>query len=144
MKRRRPNFACLDCGVDTARIDEYYIVTSQVWLSANPVKAGMLCIGCLEGRLGRNLTPEDFIDCPLNTDHAGWNRKSERLLERLGATVTGDTCVNPHARACEGEPENLSPSVRNPLVPRGEPERKFHWGLRPASGLNSHKAEEFR
>ena len=42
-----------------------------------------LCIGCLERRLGRLLTPLDFTDAPLNRldDFA---EKSDRLLNRLG------------------------------------------------------------
>jgi hypothetical protein len=89
----RLHFACLDCGVDTGRINEYYMVTDEAWLSANPLEDGMLCIGCLEGRLGRRLTPEDFTRCPLNTNHtiSRGHPKSERLLERLGAGAAAPT-----------------------------------------------------
>jgi hypothetical protein len=31
--------------------------------------SGFLCIGCLEKRLGRELTAEDFPDCPINHQH---------------------------------------------------------------------------
>jgi hypothetical protein len=75
-------FLCLGCGVDTGLIDEYYVVTKEVWLSANRYDHGMLCIGCLEKRLGRKLAPDDFIDCPVNMDHARCP-KSARLLSRL-------------------------------------------------------------
>ena len=90
-RRQRFEFACLDCGVDTAAIDEYYMVTDEVWASANPADdpdepgAGMLCIGSLERRLGRKLTPSDFTDCPVNTDLA--KPRSKRLLDRLGRTA---------------------------------------------------------
>jgi hypothetical protein len=78
------DFTCLDCGVDTSGdgIAEYYIVTDELWRSAHPAGAGMLCVGCLERRIGRRLEPHDFVDCPVNTDPA-WC-KSTRLLERLG------------------------------------------------------------
>jgi hypothetical protein len=74
---------CLDCEVDTISIDEFYSVTDELWARVNPGKGGMLCIGCREKRLGRELTPDDFKSCPLNSDHRSYP-KSERLLERLG------------------------------------------------------------
>ena len=72
----RSSLLCLDCGVDTIAIDEYYMVTHELWANSD----GMLCIGCLEKRLGRELTPDDFPSCWDDRDHP----KSERLLERLG------------------------------------------------------------
>jgi hypothetical protein len=81
-------FRCLDCAVDTSGrtgIAEYYVVTDEIWMAANPDRAGMLCIGCLEKRIRRRLTPADFIDCPLNTDSGPLRfSKSKRLLNRLG------------------------------------------------------------
>jgi hypothetical protein len=78
MMKDRSWFLCLDCGVDTRAIDEYYIVTHELWARANPDGAGMLCVGCLEKRLGRELTPDDF---GLNSVSSP---KSERPLKRLG------------------------------------------------------------
>jgi hypothetical protein len=57
---------CLDCGVDTVAIGEYYVVRDEVWAQAAKPLDGMLCIGCLEGRLGCRLEPGDFDDFPLN------------------------------------------------------------------------------
>lgn len=54
-----------------------------VWISAVPEIRGMLCIGCLEKRLGRKLIFKDFEDCGLNT-HFNIDDKSDRLLERMG------------------------------------------------------------
>jgi len=59
------NFYCLDCGVNTNFIDEYYMVNKDVWKKSKG-KKGMLCIGCLEKRIGRRLLPEDFTDVPVN------------------------------------------------------------------------------
>ena len=42
------------------------MVHDALWLKANPTDSGMLCIGCLEVRLGRTLTSEDFTDAPIN------------------------------------------------------------------------------
>jgi hypothetical protein len=75
-------FICKDCKVDTLAIDEYYMVTDEVWEMANPQRRGMLCIGCLEDRLGRQLTASDFTDVPLNSGMFGF---SERLAARLAA-----------------------------------------------------------
>jgi hypothetical protein len=41
----------------------------------------MLCIACLEQRIGRKLNRDDFADCPVNDDH-NW-RRSQRLRDRL-------------------------------------------------------------
>jgi hypothetical protein len=75
----RSSFLCLDCGVDTGAIDEEYRVTNELWARVNPGGEGMLCIGCLEKRLGRELTPDDFLIWD-DRDHP----MSERLLKRLG------------------------------------------------------------
>lgn len=85
---------CLDCNVDTAPCTgkrgcrhkgkwEYYMVTDEVWHAAmsgesNPF-SGYLCIGCLERRLGRELTPADFSDYPIN-EPSPWD--TERLAAR--------------------------------------------------------------
>jgi len=67
--------------VNTRRIKEYYMVRDAVWIAARGPLLGMLCIGCLEARLGRRLVPDDFASVPLNT---GRGHRSARLLERLG------------------------------------------------------------
>jgi hypothetical protein len=59
---------CFDCGHDTWRYPqvEYYAVLDPVWFAACAVEPklpdgrGMLCIGCPEQRLGRELTGADF------------------------------------------------------------------------------------
>lgn len=73
---------CLDCGASTAEdgLNEYYMVQAAVWHAANPGRKGMLCIGCLEARLGRRLTPEDFTSAPINSIKE-WH--SERLRSRI-------------------------------------------------------------
>jgi hypothetical protein len=85
MKRRRyrGRFACIDCGVDTRSatgIDEYYAVHDDVWAATGLApRDGMLCIGCLERRIGRRLEPKDFdMKAPIN--HSGGG--SERLQSR--------------------------------------------------------------
>jgi hypothetical protein len=63
-----PDTTCDDCGIETID-DEYYMVTDEVWKLASG-KDGraprILCIGCLEKRIGRMLTKADFSDAPIN------------------------------------------------------------------------------
>lgn len=77
---------CLGCGVSTAKdgVNEYYMVQAAVWHEAHPKRKGMLCIGCLEKRLGRRLTPEDFTSAPINSIKE-WH--SERLRSRIEELV---------------------------------------------------------
>lgn len=84
----RPN--CIDCGVDTAEIREYYMIRSEVWLGAgmkhdHEPGDGMLCIGCLENRIGRRLVASDFPDYPINR---GAFRQSDRLRNRMSDDTT--------------------------------------------------------
>jgi hypothetical protein len=81
----------VDCSISTRAIHEYYSVTDELWSRYGPA-VGMLCIGCLETRLGRRLVPADFTDAPINTlDVAPRSKRaivrSARLLERLGRIV---------------------------------------------------------
>jgi len=93
----RAIFECLDCGVNTHRIREYYMVRNSVW---DPMTRrvwkwvnipghglqwcssdGMLCVGCLEQRLGRTLTYKDFTNCLVNRWHNV--QRSIRLQQRM-------------------------------------------------------------
>lgn len=73
---------CLDCkkSCDRDGLNEYYMVQALVWIEAHPHRKGMLCIGCLEQRLGRRLTPDDFTSAPINSIKE-WH--SERLRSRI-------------------------------------------------------------
>jgi len=62
-------FLCRKCGVDTMKRGEYYMLRDEVWQTAIergrvPLdkygQAGMLCIGCVESLLARQLTNDDF------------------------------------------------------------------------------------
>jgi hypothetical protein len=81
-----PPGPCFDCGTPTCPDGaawEYYMVTNDLWAASGMQHTGgYLCVGCLEGRIGRQLTPEDFPDWPVNLPEYGW--KSNRLLTRLG------------------------------------------------------------
>lgn len=84
---------CDDCADDVTPYDDYgrpvdggwewYMVRSEIWESASREGGppSILCIGCLEDRIGRRLTPDDFADLGIN--QPGW-ATSERLIDRLG------------------------------------------------------------
>ena len=76
-------FASLDCRRDTTALGEYYMVRDRIWLRVNPREKGMLCIGCVEERLGRRLAPTDFTDAPVNTSREYTREHSPRLRLRL-------------------------------------------------------------
>jgi hypothetical protein len=80
-KSSRKKFLCLDCGVDTSRIGEFYYVNLELWLKTVGSKDGMLCIECLEQRIGRKLNKVDFTEAYINDMSFGI--KSERLRSRL-------------------------------------------------------------
>lgn len=55
---------CIDCN---EREIEYYMVTDIVWKQAGfETSKGIICIDCLEKRLSRKLTKDDFKDVPVN------------------------------------------------------------------------------
>jgi hypothetical protein len=70
-------FACLDCGTDTLAVGDYYAVKDDVWSHAGG-DDGMLCVLCLEARLGRRLSTFDFADAPVN-----FNYQTERVRSRV-------------------------------------------------------------
>jgi hypothetical protein len=78
-------FVCKDCTDNTSIMDEYYMVTDEIWAQAGMAPdGGMLCIGCLEARIGRQLTAADFPAYPVN--HPAIFSQSERLAQRITCT----------------------------------------------------------
>ena len=73
---------CHDCNVDTAEIHEYYMVENSLWREAGSVD-GFLCISCLESRIGRELTHDDFPLFGINY----MGRRSQVLASRLCVKV---------------------------------------------------------
>jgi hypothetical protein len=86
--------ACADCGIGTATLGEWYMVKDEVWEQAwggrrkswhgRVPGQEVLCIGCLEARIGRTLMACDFTDASVNDPHE--NNISERLRDRLQRT----------------------------------------------------------
>ena len=84
----RPPFCsnCVDCGVDTMgeNSHEIYMVFGSIWRASGVCECKLLCIGCLERRIGRLLHSGDFTRCPLNYLNAkGLRPVTPRLLHRL-------------------------------------------------------------
>ena len=79
VKRAPSRFLCADCSADTSDLDEYYMLQPDVWHTVADLE--MLCIGCVEHRLGRTLAADDFLPCPLNFDP--WHERSDRLVDRM-------------------------------------------------------------
>ncbi len=75
-RRHRNPWACVDCGRLTR--DEYYNVHDHVW-PLDP-DGGMLCVGCLEHRIGRRLVGGDFPDVPINDPRGASPRLRARLV----------------------------------------------------------------
>lgn len=78
---------CHDCGGRAwTQLCEDYNVRDDIWhqaCRAEPVMKddyGLLCVGCIERRLGRQLTSADFTGVPRR-------EKSARLLDRITRPV---------------------------------------------------------
>jgi hypothetical protein len=117
-----PEFPCHDCTVNTVPLEgerEYYEVLDSIWKAAGCPGKGQsdngpggffLCIGCLEKRLGRTLTKQDFKELPANIP-SPW--LSARLNDRLGGQPT-----TPRSKASQYYPCALHAAVLerfNPL-----------------------------
>lgn len=71
---------CMDCGRSTAGED--FMVNHALWAKhVADDGAGLICVGCLESRVGRRLHMGDFIHWPINNVNQG--AKSPRLIDRL-------------------------------------------------------------
>lgn len=77
----RKKWLCLDCNVDTGKIGEHYMLIDSTWAKIHNSKKGMLCIGCAEKRLGRQLNYSDFNTSYINKPNPS-EQKSQRLITR--------------------------------------------------------------
>lgn len=72
---------CLDCGIDTSKAHELYMLVDGTWKLTGLGPVGMLCVTCVEVRIGRMLTPSDFNDSYLNDFRT--TAKSAKLSDRM-------------------------------------------------------------
>ncbi len=77
----KDNLNCDDCGMST--FYELYVVHDGLWDQYG--SEWMLCVGCLESRVGRQLVTEDFTAANFNPHQLNnfKHPKSERLVSRL-------------------------------------------------------------
>jgi hypothetical protein len=122
---------CADCGIGTLTLGEYYMVKDDVWEQAwaGRRKAWhgkvpgqeILCIGCLEQRIGRTLTSSDFTDAPVNdlTDPDISDRFRDRLTTTRTSFKTADSMFNwLAAKTTEELPESLRDAMRQSWAAR--------------------------
>lgn len=83
MTKRKRDFDCADCGINTIEINEFYMVENELW-DSHGAGEGMLCVGCFEERLGRELRPSDFSRARCNWNWCDLDNHSERLSDRIG------------------------------------------------------------
>lgn len=80
-----PLFDCHDCKQNVLDLQEYcYMVHDSIWEGEARMRCGddnVLCVACIEARIGRKLRPVDFpSDIPLNFYT---NAQSLRLYYRM-------------------------------------------------------------
>ena len=74
---------CADCGVSLKHIFEYdFKLKPEIWLRFAK-SSEFLCIGCIEKRLNRRLTINDFSNNYINSKPFKRVVKSARLLNGL-------------------------------------------------------------
>ncbi len=83
MHKSKRKWICVDCPRNTKH--EHYFVNNSVWCEeAKMPETGMLCVQCLEGRIGRRLEPSDFTDAFINDP-----RKNPTMSDLLRSRITG-------------------------------------------------------
>mgnify|MGYP001002757325 CR=1 FL=1 len=69
------NWNCEDCGKNTDNGTDYYMVEDDIWAKYGPDdKKDLLCISCLERRMGRPLEGLDIKLCHLTVDMNTYTR----------------------------------------------------------------------
>lgn len=79
--KSRRKFLCLDCGVDTGKTGEHYMLVDSTWALTGLGKHGMLCVKDVELRIGRSLNEADFNNSYLNRFRTGI--VSDLLMNRM-------------------------------------------------------------
>lgn len=80
------DWVCMDCG---AGVPETYMITDALWRQVNPFVIGVMCLQCVEDRLGRSLCRIDFT-VPKDTKSA---REWPGLAERFLRSNSGEACA---------------------------------------------------
>jgi hypothetical protein len=103
------NWLCLDCGKNTFESKEdYYFLRNRLWRQLVPreQRHGMICRACIERRLGRPLTSEDFrratddesdpADQPMREDDYGIiDSLTPQMLQAIDSAMIGFASLRP-------------------------------------------------
>lgn len=101
---------CMDCGKDTNKSEEYYMLWHRVWRRINYRINGMLCLNCAERRLGRPLTAGDFTKAQVNTKQAA---VCVELATRLAREVpAASVAARSRRHAAKGDGDVPTPKKR--------------------------------
>jgi hypothetical protein len=60
---------CMECHKNTKNKIDYYMLNTFLWRSIAKDIKGMLCVSCVENKIGHTITKSDLLNCPLNWDH---------------------------------------------------------------------------
>jgi hypothetical protein len=85
---------------------EWYMVKDEIWrqawghISRSAPGRQILCIGCLEKRIGRRLTPRDFTDASVNDSTSGQFRIGPHVRpacvpDRIGVVLNNEKGAPP-------------------------------------------------
>ena len=81
MAKPDPKWECKGCSKDCFLDDkDYYMIKHELW-DKHGVGLGMLCMDCIEERLGHKLTADDILICPLTTH---MNYYTKKILNDAG------------------------------------------------------------
>jgi hypothetical protein len=77
----RLRFFCLDCQIDVVEEEHYCMLRRPVWRQTGlgPYD-GVLCLDCIERRIGRRLTLADFLVAQKCDEMAGGFTRGELML----------------------------------------------------------------
>lgn len=65
-KSQKIDSCCHSCGKNCfLNPKDYYMLKDEVWREIHPKIAGMLCMDCVEIKLGRPINQNDILICPL-------------------------------------------------------------------------------
>lgn len=99
--------ACQDCSKHTAGSD-YYMIKHELWAQVHPNRYGMLCLSCLQARLGRRLEEDDLLPAAIN--HR--NRAIDALLGRSPSSAddsTSEVLCHEDCRPLPWDEQTMSP-----------------------------------
>ena len=84
-KKELKHWACKDCRKDTwVDLKDYYMVTDEIWNKYGiKEKRGMLCVKCLEKRLGHKLGIKEITFCPLNLDNPYTYEIIKKVIDKV-------------------------------------------------------------